>query len=328
MKKKLYTAIIILNYNNFEDTINCIESIEKFNSAPIKYIVVENGSKRANSLEKLEDYMLGKFSHKYLRIVVGEQKPKNLPKATLLVNNINEGYAMGNNRGLELIDSDNEVSHVMILNNDVLFIDDIIPTLLSEKNKLNDCAIISPALYKKDMSEYDYTCARMAPSTWALIKESLMLGLNYNTYRDVIKKKYWLFIKNPNLKNKSLLEIEMPSGSCMLLEKRVFKDLGWFDPKTFLYYEENILYSKVYARGWKNYLLPQLRCIHLGASSTKKVASSFIQQCGLESRTYYLKSYCHLTIVQKTVYAFAYALLSLKLFLVKLIKENNIKSDL
>lgn len=40
------TAIIILNYNNYEDTINCIESIEKYNTADIKYVIVDNNSNR------------------------------------------------------------------------------------------------------------------------------------------------------------------------------------------------------------------------------------------------------------------------------------------
>ena len=59
MQKK--TAILILNYNNYEDTINCIDSVEKFNSAPIKFIVVDNGSKRENVVGALDAYLKDKF---------------------------------------------------------------------------------------------------------------------------------------------------------------------------------------------------------------------------------------------------------------------------
>lgn len=313
-------GIIILNYNNYSDTINCIESIEKFNTANIKYIIVDNGSSNPLSVKSLDRFLCDKFKNNYKKLG-RQQETSELPRATLLANERNEGYARGNNLGLMLADKDNEIDYIMILNNDILFTEDIIPKLLSEKARLKDCAIISPALYKKDMSDYDYTCARIAPSPWSLIKECLMLGLNINSYREVLKRKYWLFIREPALKNKDLLEIEMPSGSCMLIEKRLFKEIGWFDPNTFLYYEENILYSKIYARGMKNYLLPRLGCIHLGASSTKKEASYFVQRWGMESRSHYLKTYCQLNLIERAVYAFACLLFSIRLQILKIIRE-------
>lgn len=47
------TCIIILNYNNVEDTIQCIDSIERVNTATIKYIVVENNTPRRQKIEIL-----------------------------------------------------------------------------------------------------------------------------------------------------------------------------------------------------------------------------------------------------------------------------------
>ena len=62
------TALIILNYNNFEDTINCIESVEKYNSAPIKYIIIDNGSTRIKCAESINSYLVKKFSDSYLHL--------------------------------------------------------------------------------------------------------------------------------------------------------------------------------------------------------------------------------------------------------------------
>ena len=319
MNIKKTVGIIILNYNNYNDTINCINTIEKFNTFPIKYVIVDNGSTNPESVIKLDEFLRNAFKDKYKKIE--ENQPSNiLPYVSLLVSHTNDGYARGNNKGLELASRDEEIKEILILNNDVLFVEDTIPTLLAKKSKLKDCAIISPALYTKDLSDFDYTCARMAPSAWSLIKECFMLGLNINSYRNVIKQKYWLFIKNPELKQKDIIEIEMPSGSCMLIEKKLFKEIGWFDPNTFLYFEENILFAKIYSRGLKNYLLPKVSCIHLGASSTKKVASYFIQRCGLESRTYYLKTYCKLSVRDKIVLFISKNIMNSKLFLIKLIK--------
>ena len=43
MDKKRCTGIIILNYNNWEDTLNCILSVEKYNTSNSKYVIVDNG---------------------------------------------------------------------------------------------------------------------------------------------------------------------------------------------------------------------------------------------------------------------------------------------
>ena len=50
------TALIILNFNNYEDTINCIESVEKYNTAPVKLIIVDNASTRGGASEALKYY--------------------------------------------------------------------------------------------------------------------------------------------------------------------------------------------------------------------------------------------------------------------------------
>lgn len=39
-------GIVILNYNNASATIACVESIIRYNTYPVKIIIVDNGSKR------------------------------------------------------------------------------------------------------------------------------------------------------------------------------------------------------------------------------------------------------------------------------------------
>ena len=40
------TGVIILNYNNSQDTINCINSFLAVNKEPYKIVVVDNGSRK------------------------------------------------------------------------------------------------------------------------------------------------------------------------------------------------------------------------------------------------------------------------------------------
>lgn len=319
--KQEYTGVIILNYNNYEDTINCIESVDTYNSSKIKFVIVDNGSTRKDAVSSLDSFLSEVYRDDYMLCKQEVDAPVDLPRCTLFVNENNLGYAAGNNIGLRLASFDESITHVMILNNDVLFVEDIIPSLLAELERMDDCAIISPALFKKGLVEYDDTCARMAPTARDLIFECLMLGVGFNGFRNRIRNKYWLFVKNPSLKSVSRLQIQMPSGSCMLIRKELFQNIGFFDANTFLYFEENILFAKINKLGLNNYLLPQLRCIHLGASSTKKSPSAFIQMCGLKSRVYYLTTYCDLTVFDRVLLYFAKHLMGVKIKIKQLIQK-------
>jgi len=245
-----------------------------------------------------------------------------LPYVTFLVCVDNSGYARGNNKGMKLANNDSSIDRIMILNNDVLFVEDIIPELIAEQEKLTDCAIISPILYKKNMADFDYTCARLCPTEWDLIINTFHLAFNNFRHGRKLEYKKWLLMSNPALQLQEKIEVELPSGSCMLIKKDLFIEIGLFDPHTFLYYEENILFKKLAVKGYKNYVIPRLKCIHLGAESTKKTPGSIIQSIGANSREYYLNRYGRLNFLQKIFAMSAIYMYRLKIKIVKLIKEH------
>lgn len=284
-------AVIILNYNNYEDTINCIESVEKHNTAAIKYIVVDNRSTRLDAVDKLNAYFAERFQEDYICLGEGESYSLPLPYLTFLVSSTNDGYACGNNKGLNLAYADNEINRILILNNDILFVEDIIPKLIEIMEELPDCAIISPILYKKGLSEIDYNCARKNISPSELIKENFFhYWCRLNRKRYAYRNADRFILKNKPIQS-VVIPIDLPSGSCMLIKKDLFQQIGSFDPHTFLYYEENILFKKTENLGLKNYLCTQLKCIHLGASSTALSSSLFIINCGINSSRYYVRHY-------------------------------------
>lgn len=310
------TAIVILNYNNYEDTINCIESVQQYNTADIKLFVVDNGSPRKECLTKIDNYLKGKFERGYIRIRHGEPTLNQYPKATFIVSEVNDGYACGNNKALEYIKNDKDIEYVLILNNDILFIQDIIPMLVQNLNNLPNAAIVSPLLLKKDGKSIDYNCARKACRIEFLTKKYW----NW-MFRKTIKmdnSRYILKI-NPNFLDYKSLKIDLPSGSCMLIKKSLFNDIGWFDPNTFLYYEEDILYQKVSKIGLQNYLIPFLRCIHLGAQSTSKsIKKRNYKQFMIYSRSerYYVKFYCKTNNINKILYSISFACFALYKYII------------
>lgn len=304
MEEQVITGIIILNYNNFEDTFNCIESIEKYNTAPIKIIIVDNGSTRLGVADKIVKFLnkrilYGDFLHLHDEDLscIG---PINLPLYTFIESKINDGYAAGNNKGLNLLNFDDSVKYTLILNNDILFVEDIIPVLVDFETTHIDAGLISPILYTKDLQDLDYTCARKNIEFYKDILGNLLIPfekiIHYN--RNYKNSTYML---KKGIVYPPILTIELPSGSCMLISKNKFRQIDFFDSNTFLYYEENILYKKTQGINLKNYLLTNIKCIHLGAQSTTK-SSVEINHFSRKSKYYYYITYEKIGILKKMIY--------------------------
>ena len=285
-------GIVILDYNNASDTINCIESVVSYTKeGTYKLFVVENGSNE-ETVNEIKAFVSTGFVD---NIILGDDScyVGKLPQITLLISQRNDGYAKGNNKALHILDKDEEVDSILILNNDILFTEDIITPLLGYLRKLPDCGIVSPLLRTKDDSNIDYCCARKDFKKVHLILEYLF---SFKDFCGIISKygrERCYLIKNPELKEREYFEMELPSGACMMMDKALFRNIGYFDEGTFLYFEENILYRKLLAKNKRNYLIPRLHCIHLGASTSKKSSTMFTMDCQMKSTAYYLRNYCH-----------------------------------
>lgn len=310
-------AILILNYNNSSDTIKCIESVNRFNTSPCKFVVIDNGS-TDDSVSIMDKYFQNKFENRYLQYNPGEQLKDKAPYISLILSEKNTGYACGNNYGLHFIEKDIDIDKILILNNDILFIQDIIPSLSDFLDTHSDAAIVSPLLLKHNGVDIDYNCARKNATKkqifwlYALHRKS-MFGIN-----EKLKQKQYYLRLCPELVNTNAFQIELPSGSCMLINKKLFKSIGYFDSNTFLYYEENILHRRIEHIGLHNYMLPQVKCIHLGARTTKKVKRNYFHDLqSTRSGYYYTMTYGCLNRLQKCLLYLFYHSYKLRLDLRK-----------
>ncbi len=296
------TAIIILNYNSESDTINCLKSIQTHNTACVKLIVVDNGSTVSDSVSEIKKLLRNSYDSFE---VIKDTDPvlSELPDATLILSQHNEGYARGNNKGLRFAFEDNSIDNILILNNDTLFVGDIIPELIKRSDSYEDCAFITPLILTKE-GEIDHTCARLAFSEWDIIIPFLLFKRDFFHWLTKIQQKNKVLIQNPELLTKDSFPVHMPSGACMLIRKDVFKRLGGFDSNTFLYYEEPILAKKIEDLGMRNYCVPSLRCVHLGGNSTNKSDSTFIQRCNMESADYFLIHFMNPSWIQRVIWGF------------------------
>ena len=106
--KKNNTLGVILNYNNFKDTINLLESLK---DTDIDILVIDNNS-QITDFNKLKEYF-----------------EKNNRFFQLMRENINHGFGGGVNIGIALA-KENKYDFFVLLNNDLL---------ITDKNCFNQC---------------------------------------------------------------------------------------------------------------------------------------------------------------------------------------------
>ena len=292
----MVTAILILNYNTASDTVACIQSIEAHNSAPVKFIVVDNGSTDKEGIRRLDDFFT-QSQKGYLRLADKDTPTTELPYFTFLVSSRNEGYARGNNKGLRLANEDPSIQNILILNSDVLFSEDILPTLSLFQAGQKDCGLVTPLVMSR-RGAIDHCCARKAPTNWDIILPFLLFNRNKFHLLSKMDERLKILKAHPELKTRPVFPVEIPSGACMMIDKKLFHEIGNFDPNTFLYYEELILYKKIKRVGRINYCVPGVQCTHLGAESTVQLSSTFLKKCNLDSADYYLRNYGRLSLTQ------------------------------
>lgn len=307
------TGIIILNFNSSSDTVKCIDSIVGHNSAPVKLIVVDNGSPDKQEVEKLDAYFSSTFGDQY-RQIPEDAPARPLSPVTFITSPTNSGYAGGNNKGLKFAFADDEIEDVIILNNDILFRSDIIPVLYEVRQQVDKPAILTPLLIAPD-GTVEHNCARSEPSNWSVMLPFLLFKKDIRHILTRQSSSQKILKQSPQLKESPFFEIGLPSGSFMYVRKGLLQEMGGFDEGTFLYYEENILCKKLKKQGYRNYCVPSVKAVHIGGASTGKTANLFLQKCSLESADYYMSRFSGASFPEMVLWKAIVALWKLKFFI-------------
>ena len=123
-------AIILLNYNGSQDTIECIQSIDA-SKTEYQYdvYILDNGSEKKNQVI-LEDYI--KSRNDFNCSSFEKFKEDRLRGKFLIISDVNAGFAGGNNKIIHEIYKD--YAYVLLLNNDTVVTTDFLEKMLDFLN--------------------------------------------------------------------------------------------------------------------------------------------------------------------------------------------------
>ena len=160
---------------------------------------------------------------------------EKLPTAQLIESPRNLGFGAANNLALELV----ATPYALLLNPDCIVQADEVDHLLSAASAYPDAAILAPQLIRSDgRAEISY---RWPTGTW----------------------------RSTGPAADGPCCVGFVSGAVMLLNVSIMREIGFFDERFFLYYEDEDLCRRVFLHKAQIIVVPQARFTHLSRGSVR-----------------------------------------------------------
>lgn len=246
-------SIVIVSWNVRDYLKACIESIYKHTKGiNFEVIVVDNASSDGSA------NMVRKF----------------FPEVKIITNKYNAGFSKANNQAINM----SKGKYIAILNPDTLLIEDIFNPIVKYLEKHNDIGAIGPKILNEDEKSIQYVCARRLPNPFFDLIDYMKL---YRKFPKIFGGSYMA-----NWDHRTSRFVEVLSGACMVIRKKVIDEVGLFDENQFMYVDDIDLCKRMIKFGWKIYYYADVSLIHYGGESSKKI-KEFTNIKKLESKNYY-----------------------------------------
>lgn len=248
-------GIVILNYNDYEETSNFVNEIKDYKV--LDEIVVVDNSSTDNSFNKLR-----------------KLKSKNI---SVIKTDKNNGYASGNNYGIKYLEK--RVDYIIISNPDITVDEKIIKKLKKDLDENENMAIVSPVINQLGEKIRGWRLPNYL--------DELLSNINYFHRKAREKLNY-----DESRYQDEFSRVEAVSGCFFMIRRDVLNMVGNFDESTFLYYEENILGQKLKNINRKTFIDNTVSVTHNLSVSVDKSFNSINKYKMLKtSQKYYVKYY-------------------------------------
>lgn len=229
-------SILIVNWKSKDYLRECLLSIQSTRDALAPQIVVVDG---------------GSFDG------CAEMVAREFPEVDFVQSQANIGFGRSNNLGFQRVTGE----AVLLLNPDTELSPRALNEMMAGLLDLPDAGLIGARLLNSDGS-LQLSSVHSLPTPWNAAVDS-----------DCLRQRWWR-VKGPALGSQPM-EVEAVSGACMMLRSEVFRRLGGFDPRYFMYAEDMDLCLKVCRSGLKIYHVSRAVVVHHGGGSSKTQFSRF-----------------------------------------------------
>lgn len=211
----VHTFVILLNYHGSEDTKACIDSLLTLTNA-LTIVVVDN-SNGLEEWERLKAY--AKFVEvPFLSFEEGITSKFSNEKIVFIKAQKNRGFSAGNNIGISFALQQKAASHLWILNNDTIVLQNTLTALIKQQQQQPKTILGSKLLYFHDPKIIQAVGGVFNKRYY--ISEHIGEGLSAETPKSELPK------------------IDYPVGASIFVSRDFVETVGLLDENFFLYYEE------------------------------------------------------------------------------------------
>jgi N-acetylglucosaminyl-diphospho-decaprenol L-rhamnosyltransferase len=234
--------VVTVTYNTGETLRPFLASLRGASSNPVSTTVVDN----ASSTLELERSLTAEFEARLIELAD------------------NRGYGSGIAAG---IDASPSTEFVLIVNPDVVFTPGAIDVLVEAADADPGIGAVGPRIIDSDGTVYP--SARNLPSLGPGIGHALFFRIwpsNPWTRRYRVEGEHATAPRDAG----------WLSGACVLVRRTAYDEIGGFDPRFFMYFEDVDLGARLGDAGWRNRYEPKATVRHTGAHSTSKDGSRMV----------------------------------------------------
>lgn len=178
-----------------------------------------------------------------------------MPEAHYLPFRLNVGFAALVNMGVAA----STTRYVLVLNADVELTPGCVDELANELDQEPNRGVVFPQLRYADNSLQHSTFAFYRPTT--ILYRRTALGKSRRGRQDLDR----FMAEEPlaaSLTSGAPFDVDWALGAAMMIRRDTFEDVGPFDEKYFLYFEDVDWCLRAWSRGWRCSYVPTATCIH------------------------------------------------------------------
>lgn len=255
--------IVIVNYNGWSDTIECLESVYKNDYQHYQVIVIDNQS-TDDSIRMIQRWCDGdidvlshleQFVHPLIKKPVrysyidydeGFDTNKKVNNDLIIIRNSeNNGFAAGNNIAIKYAMLQNDFEYIWLLNNDTVIECGSLVDLVAGFEEHPDCAAVGSKIMYYDNPHILQSIGSVDHAT--VIKDSQTS--DYGQYDQD-------------------MAVDDIMGASLLVHKKAIDDVGMMPEQYFLYGEETHWCHDFIKYGFKLYYIHKSRVYHKKSVST------------------------------------------------------------
>jgi len=237
-------AVVIVNYQSYEELHGCLTSIEQAcGSAAV--VIVDHESRQDEA-----DRLTARFPDVQLLRVAG-----------------NDGFAAGVNKGVRATSS----PFILLLNPDCVVEAEAICRLTGWLERHPDVAVAGPRIRNADGTVQasarrfpDFTTAIAGRSSWL----TRVLPGNPMSRRN-------LPARDPG--DTTPVDVDWVSGACLCVRREAFDAAGGLDEGFFLYWEDADFCRRLKHAGWRTMFVPTAGAVHVGGRSSRHAADASLE---------------------------------------------------